>query len=164
MKQLLPILLCTVAMYSAGCASNGISLENFGGRSDIPKGEKAEIYWSFKHADSVIISGFSSKFAPTDKVSLSPEKTTTYRIVGYNSSGDSLAQEWTVNVYAGSLPQGQDHKVAVTAPESFLTHNHDSAAKTYLRQMRAATDKRAIPMQCVLSNRAFPAINISCVP
>lgn len=145
MKQLLPILLCTVAMYSAGCASNGISLENFGGRSDIPKGEKAEIYWSFKHADSVIIKGFSTKFAPTDKVSLSPEKTTTYRIVGYNNSGDSLAQEWTVNVYAGSLPQGQDHKVAVTAPESFLTHNHDSAAPTYLRQTGSANDKTGSP-------------------
>lgn len=145
MKQSLPILLCIIAMYSAGCASNGISLENFGGRSDIPKGEKAEIYWSFKHADSVMVSGIPQKFAPTDKVALSPDKTTTYRIVGYNRSGDSLAQEWTVNVYAGSLPQGQNHKVAVTAPESFLTRKSDSGSMLYMREIRSSGEKTGQP-------------------
>lgn len=144
MKYVIPIFLCVLGLSSAGCASDGISLENFGGRSDIPKGEKAEIYWSFKNADSVQVSGINKRFAPNDKIQLSPEKTTTYRIVGYTQKGDSLSQEWTVNVYSGAVPHDDSPKrVAITAPETFLHSSADSSA-LYLRDYHTSSSDKPI--------------------
>lgn len=145
MKRFLPIIVCIIGIYSAGCASDGISLENFGGRSDIPRGEKAEIYWSFKHADSVEVSGISKRFAAKDSIQLSPEQTTTYKVIGYTNSGDSLKQEWTVNVYNGSVPKDDTKRLAITAPESFLKKATDSGVQYFREYLPAMTDKPRKP-------------------
>lgn len=92
----------------AGCGSSSpIAMEQFGGVSDIPEGEEAFIYWTFANADYVRVSGDDKRYAVSDRMSVRPMKTTNYRVTAIRSD-DSLAQEWTVNVYRSARLEQTD--------------------------------------------------------
>ncbi len=92
-------------LFIAGCGSSSpIVMEQFGGVSDIPEGEEAFIYWTFANADFVKVEGNAKQYAISDRMTVRPSGTTTYRVTAMRND-DSLSQEWTVNVYRTSKHQ-----------------------------------------------------------
>lgn len=91
-----------------GCSSSSpIVMEQFGGVSDIPEGEEAFIYWTFANADYVRVTGEDKRYAISDRITVRPMATTNYRVTALRND-DSLAQDWTVNVYRSSKQQQSD--------------------------------------------------------
>lgn len=82
-------------------------MEQFGGVSDIPEGEEAFIYWTFVNADYVRVTGDDKRYAISDRITVRPVVTTSYRVTALRND-DSLAQDWTVNVYRSSKQQQRD--------------------------------------------------------
>ncbi|GAB1429977.1 hypothetical protein MASR2M18_08100 [Ignavibacteria bacterium] len=101
----LAFICATLAMAFAGCGSpSPIIMEQFGGVSDIPEGEEAFIYWTFANADYVLVDGQDKRYAISDRMITRPPATTSYRVTAKRDN-DSLAQEWTVNVYRSAKKQ-----------------------------------------------------------
>lgn len=101
----LAFICATLTLSFSGCGSPvPIIMEQFGGVSDIPEGEEAFIYWTFANADYVRVDGQDKHYAISDRMITRPPATTNYRVTAIRDN-DSLAQEWTVNVYRSAKKQ-----------------------------------------------------------
>lgn len=140
------IVVLAVLALLAGCASNPIVLERLGGRADMPEGSQADIYWTFRNADSVKVEGMSRRFAPSDTLRVSPNSAVSYRIVGYNEHGDSLAQDWTVNVYRPSGGDSDQTQTPKTAPDDFMNRPSNTQGLYFRDYAPVSSDKPLRPV------------------
>ena len=84
LKKIIPALLLTANILP--CAQPPIKVEKFSDYAEIKKGETARIFWDFKNADRVIISGISQEYAAVDSAALTPMKTEFYTITAYQEA------------------------------------------------------------------------------
>jgi outer membrane protein OmpA-like peptidoglycan-associated protein len=103
--NLIIAMILSLLIYS--CSRGPIKETYYPGFSEIKKGEEATIEWSFENADRVRIEGYDKEFKSSDKVVVSPLKTTKYTMVVYQDDKDTALYDWRVYVRSSEKSEPQ---------------------------------------------------------
>ncbi len=97
--------------------SRKIEIERFDGVSNIEKGEKARLDWSFGRVDYVLIDGYKGEFQPQGWLEVQTERSKSYKFTAINYF-DTLHTTWRVNV-KGDIQTGGENSAFPGMSESF---------------------------------------------
>lgn len=82
----------------ASCARKPIVLESFSGTKSIQEGEGAQMFWSFKYADSVRLDPPGTLHNPEGHAIVVPTATTEYQLRAFRPGIDTLLHSWKISV------------------------------------------------------------------
>lgn len=129
-----------VLLITVGCARKPIVLESFSGTRSIQEGEAAQMFWTFRHADSVRLDPVGSYHEPEGHAIVVPTTTTDYVLRAFRRGGDTLSHTWKIAVAPKQTGSGGDISTGPSSGKSspFLTRNSSPAL-----WMRGVSDRQA---------------------
>jgi len=134
------LLPCIAILLSVGCAKKPIVLESFSGTRSIQEGEAAQMFWTFRYADSVRLDPVGSYHSPEGHAIVVPTATTEYSLRAFRAGGDTLVHTWKIAVAQRQSTTSSDISTGPGATKAtpMLTRNGTPA-----RWMRGASDGTA---------------------
>lgn len=118
--------LLAASLVLVACSRKPIMLVSFSGTRSIQEGEAAQMFWTFRHADSVLVEPDGSLHPIEGHAVVTPTRTTDYRIVAYRPGVDSLVHPWRIAVasrtgHGGDVATGPQD--GISAGPSVLSSN-----------------------------------------
>lgn len=161
-------LFCLTIVAMSACSRKPIELVTFSGTRSIQEGEAAQMFWTFKYADSVVLQPTGTLHTIDGNAVVAPTSTTTYSIIAYRPGIDSLIHPWTISVAprtgsavaTGPSSLGQSVLPPNSAPSKWLRGSADSGIPASVRIIGTKRHADGIDVRALLldaNGNALPA-------
>lgn len=161
-------LFCLMIVATIACSRKPIELVTFSGTRSIQEGEAAQMFWTFKYADSVVLQPTGTLHAIDGNAVVAPTSTTTYSVIAYRPGIDSLIHPWTISVAprtgsvvaTGPSSAGQSLLPPSDVPSKWLRGSADSGIPSSVRIIGTRRSADGIEVRALLldaQGNALPA-------